>query len=77
MTFACLPLNSQNFQDGFAPEEAWSWTALSERFGESMVRVSLSETGRCEEACFFFDVRLSTLVRNDADMAHVTKFTFL
>ncbi|CAB1109810.1 unnamed protein product [Ectocarpus sp. CCAP 1310/34] len=33
-------------KDGFAPKEAWSWTALSERFGDSVVRVSLSETGR-------------------------------
>jgi len=39
-------LSLQNFQDGFAPKEAWSWAALSERFGDSMVRVSLSETGR-------------------------------
>lgn len=36
----------QNFQAGFAPKEAWSWGALSERFGNSTVRVSLSETGR-------------------------------
>ncbi|CAM9293620.1 unnamed protein product [Ectocarpus sp. 6 AP-2014] len=40
------PAVIKNFQDGFAPKEAWSWTALSERFGDSMVRVSLSETGR-------------------------------
>lgn len=43
-------LSSQNFQEGFSPKEAWSWAALSERFGDSMVRVSLSETGRCERA---------------------------
>lgn len=36
----------QNFQAGFAPKEAWAWGALSERFGNSTVRVSLSETGR-------------------------------
>ncbi|CAM9573509.1 unnamed protein product [Scytosiphon promiscuus] len=40
------PAVIKNFQEGFAPKEAWSWTALSERFGDSMVRVSLSETGR-------------------------------
>lgn len=40
----------QNFQEGFAPKEAWSWTALSERFGDSMVRVSLSQTGRCDSS---------------------------
>ena len=39
-------LPRQNFQSGFAPKEAWSWGALSERFGNSTVRVSLSETGR-------------------------------
>eukprot|EP00903_Cladosiphon_okamuranus_P016604 g15317.t1 len=40
------PAVIKNFQEEFAPKEAWSWTALSERFGDSMVRVSLSETGR-------------------------------
>ncbi|CAN0160535.1 unnamed protein product [Pylaiella littoralis] len=40
------PAVIKNFQEGFAPKEAWSWTALSERFGDSVVRVSLSETGR-------------------------------
>lgn len=55
-----LLLLSQNFQEGFAPKEAWSWAALSERFGDSMVRVSLSETGRCEQRrvlCLFNPAR--------------------
>lgn len=40
------PLPVQNMQEGFAYPEAWSWAALEERFGDNVVRVSLSETGR-------------------------------
>ncbi|CAM9215920.1 unnamed protein product, partial [Sphacelaria rigidula] len=40
------PAVVKNFQSEFAPKDAWSWEALAERFGDSVVRVSLSETGR-------------------------------
>ncbi|CAN0494323.1 unnamed protein product, partial [Discosporangium mesarthrocarpum] len=40
------PTYLQNFQRGFAPRESWSWDALALKFGDSTVRVSLSDTGR-------------------------------
>ncbi|KAG5181498.1 cupin-like domain-containing protein [Tribonema minus] len=35
-----------NFQDGFAPTSSWSWEALAQRFGNELVHVSVSQSGR-------------------------------
>jgi tetratricopeptide (TPR) repeat protein len=40
------PIVITNFQDRFAPREAWSWDAMLDRFGDALVRVSVSQTGR-------------------------------